>query len=286
MTISINNIQFNSHSLNRWLKIAFFLLFCTAISLLTACSSDPKDETDGWSQNKLFSEAKQRLDDGDFANCVKYFEKLESRYPFGPFAQQAQINIAYCYWKNGENDLGVVAIDRFIKLHPGNDSIDYAYYLKGMITFNSNLGFFANLTGQDLSERDPKAAKDAFEAFKILTTRFPNSKYSPDALDRMRYIVNSLAESEVNAARFYFRKGAYLATINRAQQAIKDYDRAPAIEEAMYLMVKSYDALGMKDLSADALRVFKLNFPDSKIFTTGKRVPVTAKEKSWWQIWN
>lgn len=286
MTLLINKKQLNSDSLNRWLTSTVFFLFSAALLALAGCSSEPKDETAGWSQNKLYAEAKQKLDESDFPNCIKYFEKLESRFPFGPFAQQAQINIAYCYWKNGENDLGVVAIDRFIKLHPGHDNIDYAYYLKGMITFNSNLGFFANLTGQDLSERDPKAAKDAFEAFKILATRYPNSKYAPDALDRMRYIVNSLAESEVNAARFYYRKGAYLATINRAQQAIKDYDRAPAIEEAMYLMVKSYDALGMKDLSADAMRVFQLNFPDSKIFQTGKRVPVTSKEKSWWQIWN
>jgi outer membrane protein assembly factor BamD len=140
-------------------------------------------------------------------------------------------------------ELALVSINRFIQLHPGHSEIDYAYYLKGLITFNDNLGFFASFSGQDLSERDPKASKDAYEAFKTLTTRFPNSKYTPDALDRMRYIVNSLAESDVNAARFYFRKGAYIASINRAQNAIKEYDRAPAIEKALYLMVKSYDAL-------------------------------------------
>ncbi len=180
----------------------------------------------------------------------------------------------------------MLSINRFIQLHPGHPEIDYAYYLKGLITFNDNLGFFASFSGQDLSERDPKASKDAFEAFKTLSTRYPNSKYTPDALDRMRYIVNSLAESDVNAARFYFRRGAYIASINRAQNAIKEYDRAPAIEEALYLMVKSYDALGMKDLSADTMRVFTTNFPQSDIFQTGKRISITAREASWWQIWN
>jgi outer membrane protein assembly factor BamD len=273
-------------SLNPWRYISQILVIGMAAFVMFGCSTANQDETIGWSQNRLLTEAKAKLDDGDYPNCIKYFEKLESRYPFGPFAEQAQINIAYCYWKNKENELGIVAIDRFIKLHPGHANIDYAYYLKGMITFNDDLGYFASLTGQDLSERDPKAAKDAFEAFKILSTRFPNSKYTPDAIDRMRYIVNSLAESDVNAARFYYRRGAYLATVNRAQQAIKDYDRAPAIEEAMYLMVKSYDALGMKDLSSDAMRVFKANFPNSNIFETGKRESVTAQKKSWWQIWN
>jgi outer membrane protein assembly factor BamD len=177
-------------------------------------------------------------------------------------------------------------VNRFIQLHPGHPDIDYAYYLKGLITFNDNLGFLAKFSGQDLSERDPKASKDAYESFRILTTRYPNSKYTPDALDRMRYIVNALAESDVNAARYYYRRGAYVATINRAQTVLKDYDRAPAIEEALYLMVKSYDALGMKDLSADTMRIFNANFPYSDIFKTGKRQAVTAQKTKWWQFWN
>jgi outer membrane protein assembly factor BamD len=147
------------------------------------------------------------------------------------------------------------------------------------------MGFMGRLTGQDLSERDPRAARDAFEAFKILTTRFPESKYAPDALDRMRYIVNSLADSDVNTARYYFRRGAFLAAINRAQRAITDYDRAPATEEALYILYKSYEALNMKDLSNDALRVLKLNFPQSQILVTGKRTGADDVQASWWQIW-
>lgn len=254
-------------------------------ALLSGCAGDPTDETAGWSQNKLYSEAKDAMDGGDYPKCVKYFEKLESRYPFGPYAQQSQINVAYCYWKDGELAQAIPAVDRFIQLHPGHPNIDYAYYLKGLITFNDNMGFMGKLTGQDLSERDPKAARDAFEAFKTLTTRYPDSTYTPDALDRMRYIVNALADSDVNTARYYFRRGAYLAAVNRAQRAITDYDRPPAIEEALYILYKSYDALGMKDLSNDALRVLKLNYPQTKITETGKRTNAEDTTPPWWQLW-
>ena len=253
--------------------------------LLSGCagSEGTKDDSDLWSETKLYSEANEKLNDADYAKCGKYFEKLEGRFPFGPYSQQAQINAAYCYWKGQEQAQALVAIDRFIKLHQGSPNLDYAYYLKGLISFNDDLGWLGKFTGQDLSERDPKAAKEAFESFKVVVERFPDSKYAPDSLDRMRYIVNSLAEADVIVARFYYQRGAYLASANRAQLVIRDYDRAPAVEEALYLLVKSYEKLGMTDLSNDAMRVFKLNFPDSQMMETGQRV---QKERKWWQIWN
>jgi len=259
-------------------------LFFLAMILGGCAGSDgSKDDTDIWSEAKLYSEATDKLNDADFAKCGKYFEKLEARFPFGPYSQQAQINAAYCYWKAQESAQALVAIDRFIKLHQGSPSLDYAYYLKGLITFNDDLGWLGKFTGQDLSERDPKAAKEAFESFKVVVERFPNSKYAPDALDRMRYIVNSLAEADVIVARFYYQRGAYLASANRAQLVIRDYDRAPAVEEALYILTKSYEKLGMVQLSNDSARVFKLNFPDSQMMTTGQRV---QKERRWWQFWN
>ena len=255
-----------------------------ATVLITGCASGGnKDETDGWSETRLYSEATEKLKDNDFAKCGTYFEKLEARFPFGPYSQQAQINAAYCYWKASEQAQALVAVDRFIKLHQGSPNLDYAFYLKGLITFNDDLGFLGKFTGQDLSERDPKAAREAFEAFKVVVDRFPNSKYAPDALDRMRYIVNSLAEADVIVARYYFQRGAYLAAANRAQLVLKDYDRAPAVEEALYILIKSYERLGMTDLSTDAIRVFNLNFPDSQMLATGQRA---KKQRSWWQIWN
>jgi outer membrane protein assembly factor BamD len=271
----------------RFYSVPFTLLFALiiALMLLSGCagSDGSKDDTDIWSEAKLYSEATDKLNDADFAKCGKYFEKLEARFPFSPYSQQAQINAAYCYWKAQEQTQALVAIDRFIKLHQGSPSLDYAYYLKGLITFNDDLGWLGKFTGQDLSERDPKAAKEAFESFKVVVERFPDSKYAPDALDRMRYIVNSLAEADVIVARFYYQRGAYLAAANRAQLVIRDYDRAPAVEEALYILTKSYEKLGMVQLSNDSARVFKLNFPDSEMLLTGERV---KKERKWWQFWN
>ena len=277
--------QQKSPSSLRAISLAFFLAASATILLLSGCagSDGQKDDTDIWSETKLYSEATDKLNDADFAKCGKYFDKLEARFPFGPYSQQAQINAAYCYWKAQEQAQALVAIDRFLKLHQGSPSLDYAYYLKGLITFNDDLGWLGKFTGQDLSERDPKASKEAFESFKVVVERFPDSKYAPDSLDRMRYIVNSLAESDVMIARFYYQRGAYLASANRAQLVIRDYDRAPAVEEALYLLVKSYEKLEMPDLSSDALRVLQLNFPDSQMLVTGQRV---KKQRQWWQIWN
>ena len=268
------------------LSLTALLLAAIATTLLLAgCagSDGQKDDTDIWSETKLYSEATDKLNDADFAKCGKYFDKLEARFPFGPYSQQAQINAAYCYWKAQEQAQALTAIDRFIKLHQGSPNLDYAYYLKGLITFNDDLGWLGKFTGQDLSERDPQAAKDAFESFKVVVERFPDSKYAPDSLDRMRYIVNSLAEADVIVARYYYQRGAYLASANRAQLVIRDYDRAPAVEEALYILYKSYEKLGMTDLANDTARVFKLNFPDSQMLETGQRV---KKERRWWQFWN
>ena len=279
--LNVLNLPIVGHHLASVRLVQLALLIC-ATALFGACANTNPDETVAWSEAKLFTEAKDMMSEGDFDKCGQYFEKIEARFPFGPYSQQAQINSAYCFWKAQEPAQALVQIDRFIKLHQGNPNLDYAYYLKGLITFNENLGFMGKLIGQDLSGRDPKAAKEAFEAFKVVAERFPNSKYAPDAIDRMRYIVNSLAEGDVIVARYYFQRGAYLASANRAQLVIRDYDRAPAVEEALYILVQSYQALGMNNLSSDAMRVFKLNFPDSQIFKTGVRV---QKERRWWQFW-
>ena len=275
--------KYETSSCFRFLGLLAGGLFVMIALVGCAGSEGQKDDTDIWSETKLYSEAIDRLNSPDYPKCGKYFEKLEARFPFGPYSQQAQINAAYCYWKAQDTPQALVAIDRFIKLHQGSANLDYAYYLKGLITFNDDLGWLGRFTGQDLSERDPRAAKDAFESFKIVAERFPNSKYAPDSLDRMRYIVNSLAEADVIVARFYFQRGAYLASANRAQLVVRDYDRAPAIEEALYLLYMSYEKLGMVDLSNDTARVFQLNFPDSPMLQTGQRA---KKERQWWQIWN
>src|SRR6185369_10780340 len=175
----------------------------------------------------------------------------------------------------------ISAAERFIKLHPNHPRVDYAYYLKGLANFNDDLGFLGSYTGQDMTERDPKSARDAFAAFKDLVARFPDSKYTPDSVQRMNYLVNALASHEVHVARYYMKRTAYIAAANRAQYSLKTYPQAPANEEGLVILVQAYDKLGMTDLRNDAERVLKTNFPDSK-YLSGKG----GSSKPWWQLWN
>jgi outer membrane protein assembly factor BamD len=239
------------------------------------------DETKGWSANKLYSEAKDKLNDGSYTDAIKYYEKLEARYPYGRYAQQAQLEIAYAYYKDKEMASAITATERFIKLHPNHPRVDYAYYLKGLANFNDDLGLLGSYTGQDMTERDPKAAREAFVAFKDLVARFPDSKYTPDSVQRMNYLVNSLASHEIHVARYYMKRTAYVAAANRAQYSLKTYPQAPANEEGLLILVQAYDKLGMTDLRNDAERVLKTNFPESK-YLTGKG----GSSKPWWQLWN
>jgi len=259
-------------------------LFGAAL-VIAGCSAlpDKTDETATWANQKLYSEAQDAINGKDYGKCVKYFELLEGRDPFGPNAQQAQINVAYCNWKDNEQDAAKTAIDRFIRLHPDHPSIDYAYYLKGLITFNDDLGLFGRFSGQDLSERDPQALRDSYDAFKVVVDKYPQSKYAPDAAQRMRYIVNALASHEVHSAQYYYNRGAYIAAVNRAQSAVKMYQNAPAIEDALHIMVLSYRKLGETKLADDTQSVLAATFPDSAYLpgNAGKRAP----GKPWYQIW-
>lgn len=252
-----------------------------AAVLIAGCASNEKyDETAGWSASKLYSEAKDAQADGGWDKAAKLLEKLEARYPYGRYAQQAQMELGYIYWKGGEPGSALAACDRFIKLHPNHPAVDYAYYLKGLINFNEDQGYAGYISKQDPTERDPKAAREAFDTFKELVTRFPNSKYAPDAAKRMHYLVNALASQEVHVARYYMRREAYIAAANRAQFAIKTYPEAPAIEEALVIMTKAYDKLGMPELRDDAERVLKKNYPESRLASR----PLSG-EKAWWKFW-
>lgn len=240
------------------------------------------DETKGWSAAKLYSEAKSNLNDRNFEQAIKYYQKLEARYPYGRFAQQAQIEVAYAHYKDNEPVLAIAAADRFIKMHPNHPNVDYAYYLKGLASFNEDLGILGYVGNQDMTERDPKAAVESFDAFKELVARHPESKYTPDATLRMKYLVNALAAHEVHVARYYLKRTAYVAAANRAQFVLKTYPQAPANEEGLVILVKAYDALGMKDLRDDAERVMLRNFPKSPYL----KGDGPGRGTSWWQMWN
>ena len=249
--------------------------------VLTGCSSKPVDPTGSWSPNKLYSEAKDEARSGAYDKAIPMFEKLEGRAAGTPLAQQAQLEKAYAQYKGGEQAQALATLDRFIKLHPASPALDYALYLKGLVNFNDNLGLFGSISRQDLSERDQKAAKESFESFKELVTRFPESRYTPDAKARMGYTVNSLAQSEVHVARYYYSRGAYVAAINRAQAAIADYRDVPALEEATYIVFKSYDALGMTQLRDDTRRILEKTYPQTEFLTKGFR----AIDNPWYKFW-
>jgi outer membrane protein assembly factor BamD len=239
------------------------------------------DETAGWSAQKLYGEAKDAMAARTWDKAIKYLEKLEARYPYGRYAQQAQLDVSYAYWKNNERASAIAAADRFIKLYPNHANVDYAYYLKGLVNFNENTGLFSIVDNPDMTERDSKGTREAFEAFKELANRFPDSKYTEDAHARMRYLVNSLAQYEVHVARYYMKRGAFVAAANRAQFAVQNYPQAPALEEAVFIMVKAYDSLGMTDLRDAADRVMRQNFPASR-YLTGK----AARDVPWWKLWD
>lgn len=222
------------------------------------------DPTTRWDADRLYAEARVELGNGNWQKARELYQKLESRFPFGRHAQQALMEIAYTWYKEGESAQAVQAADRFIRQYPNHPNVDYVYYVKGLASFSEDLGLISRLLSQDVSERDAKAARDAFDAFRDLVTRYPESRYAEDARARMRYLVNSQAQAEVNVARFYFTRKAYVAAIQRSQTVVRDFQRTPAVEEALHLLARSYEALQMKDLQADAERVLALNFPDSR----------------------
>lgn len=255
---------------------SFLLLGMSACSLLP----EKTDETKNWTAEKLYAEASEEMAGGHYESAIKMFERLESNYPFGNYAAQAQMEIAYAHYKTQDQAQALAAVERFIKLHPNHPNVDYMYYLRGLINFNDDLGFLGVLYTQDPTERDPKATREAFAAFKALVDKFPNSIYAEDAIARLKYLVNAMAQYEVHVANYYYRRGAYLASLNRAMNAVRDYQDAPAIEEALFLMVQNYDKLNMPDLRDDARRVFVKNFPNSRFLNPKQQ------GKQWWKFWS
>lgn len=257
----------------------FLLLSLTACSLLEPLP-DGSAPVAQQSAEEIYGLAKTELNDGNYEQAIKLYEALQSRYPYGRYAQQALLEVAYANYRQGEAEAAVSAADRFIKQYPNNPHVDYAYYVKGLANFNGEIGLLRSIGGQDPTERDPKAAQDSFAAFKELVTRFPDSKYAPDSRMRMQYLVNALARYELHVANYYLRRGAHIAAANRAKGILALYPNSPSTREALEVMVQAYDAMGMTDLRDDAKRVLAKNVPASESAATE-----TSPGKSWWQFW-
>ena len=239
--------------------------------------NEPKKD---WSAADYYKAAKEEFDNRNWDAAIKLYEQLESKYPFGRFAQQAQLEVAYAYYKQGESAQATAAVEKFIKLHPNHQNVDYALYLKALINFKEDLGPLARIVAQDLADRDPKAARESFEGFKELVTRFPESRYSPDARERMAYLVEALARHEVHVARYYLNRGAYLAAANRAQDAIVRFPNSPTHREALDIMIEAYDRMGMAQLRDDARKVLAKNFPADRMAQQGEN-----RNRPWWRFW-
>ena len=256
---------------------------CLALLVvLSGCSSKPTNEYADWSPEKLFSEAKSEQEAGNYEKASKMFDALEGKGAGTLMSQQALLEGAYLRYLQGERAPALATIERFIKLYPSSPGIDYALYLKGLINFNDDLGFLGKLSQQDLSERDQLAARESFQAFKQLVEQYPDSRYTAEAQVRMDYISNMLAAYEVHVARYYYRRGAYVASANRAQQAIQEFQQSPSTEEALSILWHCYEKLGLDQLRDDAERVFRTNYPDSELLT-GEGLKAT--KRSWWQVW-
>jgi outer membrane protein assembly factor BamD len=262
-------------------SLAVFLIALTGMLAGCGMFGDKVDKQKNWTAEQYYRAAKEEFEAGNYQAAVKLYESLEAKFPFGRFAQQAQIDVAYAYYKDGETAQAIAACDRFMKLHPNHPNLDYAIYLKALAYFKLDRGFLGAWVEQDLSERDPKALRESFDAFKGLVERFPQSIYADDSRARMAYLVNTLARHEVNVASYYFNRGAYLAAANRAQSTLQRYPQAPANEDALVMMIRSYEKMGMNDLAADAQRVLEKNFPRNRL----SQAAAGQSGKSWWKFW-
>lgn len=230
---------------------------------------------------QLYKEAKSKLDDKVYDAAIKKYETLQSRYPYGRYAQQGLLEMSYAYYKQSEPDPAITAADRFIKQFPNHPHVDYAYYLKGLANFHGNLGIVDSVSAEDAADREVQFSQDSFNAFKELVTRFPDSAYTPDAQVRMYYLLNQMARHDLHIADYYLRRGANLAALNRAQDILRQYPNSPSTRPALLIMVQAYDAMGMPSLRDDTQRVLNLN-GGSEAATAQA---ISSRQKSWWQFW-
>ena len=254
-----------------------------AVALLAAgCGLLPEkaDETTGWSAERLYRNAHDSMLEGNYTRAVKLFETLEARFPYGRYAQQAMLESAYSSYRANEIPTAIATLDRFIRTYPNHPSVDYAHYLKGVVNFREDQGLFGYIYEFDLAERDPKAMKDSFAAFKDVTVKFPDSRYAEDSQSRLLYLSNALSMYEVHVARYYYNRGAYVASAGRAQQSLVNYPKTPANEHALDVLVRSYDKLGLAQLRDDARAIMQKTYPSSR-YLAGD----LGASRPWWKWW-
>ena len=242
------------------------LIFMSSILLanalfLTGCASSKNSKYDYMSEDELYQEARQNMIARKFSRAKEAYQMLETRYPFGQYAEQSQLEIIAAYYQSSDYDLAVAAADRFLRLHPDHPEGDYALYYKGVSNYDANRSLLDRFFSMDLTKRDPGAARDAFNNFAEMVTKYPDSRFSADARARMIYLRNLLARHEVHVANYYFKRGAYTAAANRGRYVVEHFQESPAVSDGLAIMIQAYQLLDMKDLAANALAELKKNYP-------------------------
>ncbi len=260
------------------------LLLVGVLALLAACSSNAPVIDESLSESELYRKAQTDLDAENYGSAVETLRALEARYPFGRYAEQAQLELIYAYYQNYEPEAATASADRFIRLHPTHQNVDYAYYVRGLASFTRDQGIIERFLPLDMTRRDPGAARDSFNDFAQLINRFPNSQYAPDARARMVYLRNLLAAYDVHVGHYYLKRGAYLAAANRGRYVVENFQQTPSVGDGLALMVAGYNRLAMQDLADSALETLKLNYPEHPALVNGEfkhHVEPAVAEMDW-----
>ena len=262
--------------------IRYLTLFISSI-FLAGCFifGEPTefDETSGQSPEWIYNKAEALSDQRDFRKAIGFLEKLIRRYPDNKLIPSARLNLAYCYYKFGQKELSTSTVNQFITLYPSHPSMDYAYYLKGLNLYQER-GIINKLTFQDISDRDVNDLKKAFDAFSELATKYPDSKYFQDSTDRMTYLMNKIAEYDLHVARYYMKRKAYVAALNRAKQVYTNYPESIHVEESLVIQYIAYKELKIKDLEVATKKIIDLNYPENKL-----TLDTREGTKTWWKFW-
>ncbi|HAQ27272.1 MAG TPA: outer membrane protein assembly factor BamD, partial [Pseudomonas sp.] len=258
-------------------------LLLIAIFALTAACSSNETISENLGETELYQQAQADLDNKSYTSAITKLKTLESRYPFGRFAEQAQLELIYAYYRNMEPEAARSSAERFIRLHPQHPNVDYAYYLKGLASFDQDRGLLARFLPLDMTKRDPGAARDSFNEFAQLTTRYPNSRYAPDAKARMVYLRNLLAANEIHVAHYYLKRQAYVAAANRGRYVVENFQGTPSVGDGLAVMTEAYQRLKLDDLAASSLETLTLNYPEHASLEDGKFVPLEqeADNRGW-----
>ena len=259
------------------------LLLIAILALTAACSSKQPEVDENLSEVELYQQAQADLDNRSYTQAVAKLKALESRYPFGRYAEQAQLELIYAYYKNAEPEAAKSSAERFIRLHPQHANVDYAYYLKGLASFDQDRGLLARFLPLDMTKRDPGAARDSYNEFAQLTSRYPTSRYAPDAKQRMIYLRNLLAAYEIHVGHYYLTRQAYVAAANRGRYVVENFQETPSVGDGLAIMTEAYQRLSLDDLAATSLETLKLNYPDHPTLESGEFVPreEEADNRSW-----